>query len=79
MPSERKSREHIYSEDGISVILHSIQFNNNNDNNSHNDNDDNNNSFGFLFFLYLIFSFSWFYLFIPEKNANQCMYNSFLY
>ena len=28
-----------------------------------------------LFFGYLILLFCWFYLFILEKNVNQCMYN----
>ena len=32
-----------------------------------------------LFFLHLILLFFWFYLFIPEKNANQCMYSLFLF
>ena len=30
-----------------------------------------------LGFLYLILSFFGFYLFIPAKNANQCMHNYF--
>ena len=60
---------HTYSEDSISVMLHSIQCNNNSDNNDDNNNNKNTSS-GFL---YLILLFFWFYLFIPEKNPNQGM------
>ena len=60
--------------------MDSIECNNDNDDN-HNDINDNNNNinFSFLVFLLLDFAIFWFYLFIPEKNANQCMHNLFLY
>ena len=51
--------------------------NNNNGNNNNNDNNDNNSFvFGFFIFNFAIFLI---YLFIPEKYANQCKYNLFLY
>ena len=33
----------------------------------------------FVFFIYITLFFFCFYLFISEKNVNQCIYNSFLY
>ena len=58
----------------IACLLYCIQKCSNNDNNNHNDN--NNNRSGFFEFNFAIF---WFCLYIPEKSANQYMYNLFLY
>ena len=70
-------------------MLHPKQCNNNNDNNNNNNNSDNNNRNNnckniifYFFFAFFIFNFFglicfWFYLFIPEKSANQFTYNKF--
>ena len=69
----------MHSGGNIYVILHSIQR----DNNQYN----NNNiviiiiAIAVVLFFAFIFNFAsfCFYLFITEKNANQCMHNLFLY
>ena len=63
-------------------MLHSMQcngsnYNNYSDNNNHNHNHNENNSFIFWFFVFN-FAIFWFNVFIPGKNANQCMYNLFV-
>ena len=59
-------------------FLYCIKYNlnNNNDNNNNDNNNQNNNSFIFWLFIFN-FPIFWLYLFIPEKNANQCMHNYF--
>ena len=66
----------------VSYILKLNTINNNNNNYNNNDknnhNNNKNNSF-FSWFLCLNFAILLFYFFISEKNANQSMYNLFLY
>ena len=62
---------HTYSEDSISVMLHSIQCNNNGDNNDDNNNN-KNTSFGFWFF---ILGFTIFLvLFVYSREESQPRY-----
>ena len=61
---------HTYSEDSVSVMLHSIQCNNNSDNDDNNNN--KNTSFGFWFF---ILDFTIFLvLFVYSREESQPRY-----